>query len=167
MTRPGAASYVVERCPRCGVEHDTSAESICEACDTPLRPWCRVHGRETGWLDGPACTRCAKVAKRPARRTREAAAPRPLAYAVPAPVPPPEREKGRVFREVLPVLWTTLVCVLLCACFMVYPAVRARRDVGEAVLSAVSMGVIVGVFLGVWIADARLYLHRLRSRRTV
>jgi hypothetical protein len=70
-----ATRHVVDRCPSCGVEHDVRMHA-CEACDTPLRPWCRVHGGEMGWLDGPACPRCAEAAARP---------PRP-APAVPAPV---------------------------------------------------------------------------------
>jgi hypothetical protein len=66
MARADASStrHVVDRCPRCGVENDPSADSVCEACDTPLRAWCRVHGRETGWLDGPGCQRCAEDAAR-------------------------------------------------------------------------------------------------------
>ncbi|HEX5872230.1 MAG TPA: hypothetical protein VFY65_17500 [Longimicrobium sp.] len=70
-----ATRHVVDRCPSCGVEHDVRVHA-CEACDTPLRPWCRVHGGEMGWLDGPACPRCAEAAAPP---------PRP-APAVPAPV---------------------------------------------------------------------------------
>lgn len=62
-----ADAHVVERCPSCGVEHDLSGAAECEACHTPLRPWCRRHSRDTGWLDGPACPRCAEeAAPRPA-----------------------------------------------------------------------------------------------------
>lgn len=82
MTPPPAVRHVVARCPRCGVEHDVSAGAVCEACHTPLRPWCRAHGRETGWLDGPACPRCAEEAARPPSR------PRPLAIPCPAPALP-------------------------------------------------------------------------------
>jgi hypothetical protein len=65
-TRPDAATrHVVERCPRCGVEHGVSVDSVCEACHAPLRHWCRVHGRETGWLDAPACIRCARETVQP------------------------------------------------------------------------------------------------------
>jgi hypothetical protein len=60
-----AAAHVVERCPTCGVEHDLSDAAECEACHTPLRPWCRRHSRDTGWLDGPACPRCADEATPP------------------------------------------------------------------------------------------------------
>lgn len=66
-------THVVNRCPSCGVEHDASADSFCEACGTPLRAWCRAHSREAGWLDGPACDRCAKEAA-PALRSRAATA---------------------------------------------------------------------------------------------
>jgi hypothetical protein len=59
-----AARHVVERCPSCGVEHDVSHAGACEACHAPLRYWCRRHGRETGWLDAPACPRCAEEAVR-------------------------------------------------------------------------------------------------------
>jgi hypothetical protein len=61
-----ATRHVVDRCPSCGVEHDVRMHA-CEACDTPLRPWCRVHGGEMGWLTGPACPRCAEDAARPPR----------------------------------------------------------------------------------------------------
>lgn len=67
------------RCPSCGVEHDTSADSVCEACATPLRAWCRVHGREFGWLDGAACARCVEDAARPRPAVRRD--PRPTAPA--------------------------------------------------------------------------------------
>lgn len=80
-TADAATRHVVDRCPRCGVEHDVRARE-CEACDTPLRPWCRVHGREIGWLDGPACDRCAEDAGHPARRSRAS-----LAMPCPAPAP--------------------------------------------------------------------------------
>jgi hypothetical protein len=64
------------------VEHDVRAQE-CEACDTRLRPWCRVHGREIGWLDGPACGRCAEDAARHARR------PTAPSLAMPCPAPAP------------------------------------------------------------------------------
>jgi hypothetical protein len=102
-----AVRHVVERCPSCGVEHDVSVDSICEACDTPLRAWCRAHSRETGWLDEPACDRCAKedaprpAAAPPAAPIRAAAVP-----AVVRPAPAPESRflpprPGRPLREVL------------------------------------------------------------------
>lgn len=59
--------HVVERCPRCGVEHQAPGDGTCEACGGALRPWCRAHGAETGWLDGPACPQCADEAARSAR----------------------------------------------------------------------------------------------------
>lgn len=55
--------HVIDRCPTCGVEHDIRVRD-CEACHTPLRPWCRLHGNETGWLDAPVCPLCARAAVR-------------------------------------------------------------------------------------------------------
>ena len=78
--RDAAVRHVVDRCPSCGVEHGVPMRE-CEACDTPLRPWCRVHGREIGWLDGPRCLRCAQEE---ARRTPRTAAP---SLAMPCPAP--------------------------------------------------------------------------------
>jgi len=69
--------HVVARCPRCGVEHDEAAGGACEACGTPLRAWCRRHGREDGWLQGSACPRCAEEAR-----------PRPMPQPRPAPARP-------------------------------------------------------------------------------
>jgi hypothetical protein len=57
--------HVVERCPSCGAEHEAPGDSTCEACGTAMRHWCRVHGAEIGWLDGPACRRCAERATGP------------------------------------------------------------------------------------------------------
>jgi hypothetical protein len=68
---------VVARCPRCGVEHDETANSICDACDTPLRAWCSRHGRETGWLASSACPRCAEETARPSPTRRAATLPCP------------------------------------------------------------------------------------------
>lgn len=78
--REVATRHVVDRCPSCGVEHDLRVQE-CEACDTPLRSWCRVHGEEIGWLDGPGCDRCAEDA---ARRERRTTAP---SLAMPCPAP--------------------------------------------------------------------------------
>jgi hypothetical protein len=110
MSKSAAASrHVVERCPRCGVEHDISADSICEACDTPLRAWCRTHGREFGWLDGEACPRCAAEAARPPAAPpvppvtlRRPPAPSPI-RPEPRPVPEPSfvpTAPGRPSREI-------------------------------------------------------------------
>ena len=93
-------SHVVQRCPSCGVEHDACEDGACEACGTPLRAWCRRHGRDVGWLEGPACPRCAEDAARP----RPAPAPRAAPpVPPPAPVRPPEpsRWPGRSPREIL------------------------------------------------------------------
>jgi hypothetical protein len=80
--RDAAIRHVVDRCPSCGVEHEVRTHA-CEACDTPLRAWCRMHSHETGWLEGPGCRRCAQEA---ARRTRRTTAPS-LAMPCPAPAP--------------------------------------------------------------------------------
>jgi hypothetical protein len=91
MSKSAAATrHVVERCPCCGVEHDVSVGSICEACETPLRAWCRTHSREAGWLDGSSCPHCA----REAARRRPGSAPRPTPTSAPrrpaaAPARPP------------------------------------------------------------------------------
>lgn len=75
-----APGYLVERCPFCGLEHDAPVGGACQACGTPLRTWCRRHGRETGWMDGPACPRCADEAS----ATRSARSLR-AQYATPTP----------------------------------------------------------------------------------
>jgi hypothetical protein len=100
-------THVVERCPSCGVEHDVSADSLCEACDTPLRLWCSRHGRETGWLEAAGCPRCAEELARPPaaspppspRPVRRPAAPAPVRA---APGPASARAlRRRTLREVL------------------------------------------------------------------
>jgi hypothetical protein len=89
-----ATRHVVDRCPSCGVEHDVRARE-CEACDTPLRAWCRVHGREIGWLDGPRCRRCAQEAVRGTRRAPSLAMPCPApAPFTTAPAPAPATAAG-------------------------------------------------------------------------
>jgi hypothetical protein len=91
-------THVVERCPSCGVEHDLSDAVECEACGTALRPWCRRHSREAGWLDGPACPHCVK----------EDAPVRPPAVPVPPlplrPLPPFPRHPSRVKVPARPVM---------------------------------------------------------------
>jgi hypothetical protein len=95
-------THVVERCPSCGVEHDRSHSVGCEACGTALRPWCRRHSREAGWLDGPACPRCAEEAVRTAAmpRGRAVAAAAPFAAAGPDGAKP-TAWPGRSPREIL------------------------------------------------------------------
>jgi hypothetical protein len=73
---------VIERCPNCGVEHDDPKGGACEVCGTQLRYWCRLHGKEIGFLDSPACPRCAAEAARPTPPPR-----------APAPPPPPPRPR--------------------------------------------------------------------------
>lgn len=63
-----SVTRVIERCPSCGVEHETPVEGGCEACGTALRHWCRAHSREIGWLGSSACERCAQEARRPTPR---------------------------------------------------------------------------------------------------
>jgi hypothetical protein len=91
-------THVVERCPSCGVEHDVSVAGACEACHEPLRYWCRRHGRDAGWLAGPACPRCAEEAARP-----RPAATRSAGAAQPGSRPPlvrgVEHVPGRTLRE--------------------------------------------------------------------
>lgn len=97
-TADAATRHVVDRCPSCGVEHEVRAHA-CEACATPLRAWCRVHGRETGWLDGAACARCAEETAR---------TPRPM------PVPADEpvfKERGPV-AALLVGVWLTILAVI-------------------------------------------------------
>ena len=90
-SRQVAMRHAVDRCPSCGVEHDVRVQE-CEACDTPLRPWCRVHGSAMGWLDGPACPDCAEDAALP--RTAAAAATRS-----PARTRPPRNRPRRLSRK--------------------------------------------------------------------
>jgi hypothetical protein len=89
---------VIERCPNCGVEHDEAVGGECEVCGTPLRFWCRVHGKEIGFLSSAECPRC--VAEEQARRTRPVPprAPTPSRGAAPRePVElPPRRPRGPV-----------------------------------------------------------------------
>ena len=87
---------VVERCPNCGVEHDDPKGGACEVCGTTLRYWCRVHSKEIGWLDAPACPRCAAEAE---------AAARPRPAPPPAPAEAPQRRPPIVV-EPAPPEWT-------------------------------------------------------------
>jgi hypothetical protein len=103
---------VIERCPNCGVEHDEAVGGECEVCGTPLRFWCRVHGKEIGFLSSAECPRC--VAEEQARRARipprtppaptpRAEPPRrprrtPVVFDSPAP-PYPARDPREVLRE--------------------------------------------------------------------
>jgi hypothetical protein len=102
--------HVVERCPSCGVEHEAPGDGRCEACGEALRPWCRRHGRDIGWLREPACPRCAAEAAHPAPAPRPPVRPAPVRAPVPprpeAPVRPPPPPPtawpgGRSPREIL------------------------------------------------------------------
>lgn len=85
-----SARHVVERCPSCGVEHDDRVDE-CDACGGALRYWCRAHGREAGWLDGPACPRCAEEGVRRGR----VPCPAP-SLPVTMPAAPRPRRRGKV-----------------------------------------------------------------------
>ena len=82
----GRVMHVVERCSARGVVRDEAADGRCEACGSALRPWCRAHGRDAGWLDGPACPRCAGEAAHP--EPAAALHPRPRFLPVPPPLRP-------------------------------------------------------------------------------
>lgn len=86
---------VIQRCSTCGLEHDHPVAE-CEACRSPLRYWCRAHSADSGWLDAPACPRCAEEKARPV--PRPAAAP-PAPARPPRPAPPPPRRRTRPSSE--------------------------------------------------------------------
>ena len=103
-----SVTRVIERCPTCGVEHETPGDGTCEACGTPLRAWCRTHSRDIGWLKGSACDRCVEEEAVRSARLRRYAVPveqpgaRPTPPAGPPPVAPraghrvaPERRPAR------------------------------------------------------------------------
>jgi hypothetical protein len=130
---------VVDRCPSCGVEHDVRVHA-CEACDTPLRAWCRVHSREIGWLDGPVCPRCAQEAARrppvpPARRPSAGAGRQPRRVAPTARPHAPPRAPYSV--EHHDPLWGQPVL---------------RKTLRIAASSAVGAGVIATTMSGAWTA---------------
>ncbi len=92
-------SLVIERCPNCGVEHELTHTGPCEVCGSELRFWCRRHSKETGWLSGPKCERCAMEAARP-RPAPPTPTPRPTRTPVPtAGRRPPRGAPGTVRRE--------------------------------------------------------------------
>lgn len=86
---------VIERCPNCGVEHDEAVGGECEVCGTPLRFWCRVHGKEIGFLSSAECPRC--VAEEQARRTRVPTPSRGAAPREPVELPPRGPRRPVVF----------------------------------------------------------------------
>lgn len=88
---------VVERCPTCGVEHETLGDGTCEACGTPLQVWCRTHSREIGWLAGDECPRCPPAHAHVGPRGRA------VAHApAPAPAPPPVEVTRPAYRVTEP-----------------------------------------------------------------
>jgi hypothetical protein len=97
--------HVVERCPTCGVEHETPGAGTCEACGTPLRAWCRAHSRDIGWLKGSACDRCAEEEAVRAARLRRYAVPveppatRPAPPDAPWPAAPRARRRAPAKRR--------------------------------------------------------------------
>jgi hypothetical protein len=146
--------HVVERCPSCGVEHEAPGDGRCEACGEALRPWCRRHGRDIGWLRDPACPRCAEEAARPAPPPRPPARPapvrasvqaRPKAPARPAPrkppAPPTSWPGGRSPRE-----------ILRGPRARIEPEDKARGMRAVAVLVRLTLGGTLGGALGGWIA---------------
>lgn len=90
---------VIERCPNCGVEHDDARGGPCEVCGTTLRYWCRVHSKEIGWLDAPACPACAAEAEAAARR------PPPPPPRAPAETPSRPRRRPPVVVDDTPTEW--------------------------------------------------------------
>lgn len=103
MRMTGAATrQVVDRCPRCGVEHEGDGVHECEACGSALRSWCRAHSREIAWLDRRACARCAEDAARPPAATLappaplRSTAPAPTAAVETRPTPPPASPPAHV-----------------------------------------------------------------------
>jgi hypothetical protein len=177
-TRPDAATrHVVDRCPSCGVEHDVRG-GACEACCTPLRPWCRAHGRETGWLDGPACARCAEeaVRPRPAPSTRmpcpAPAMPSPVSSAAdaaaragvaPAAAPPPKRfgPGGHGFVMLLMILMTTGGATLGGVVLAFLLVLLGRGILPDTAVQCAVGGAVVGALAGV--LSCAHYLTTLRS----
>jgi hypothetical protein len=181
-----ATRYVIDRCPICGVEHDARARA-CEACDTPLRAWCRVHSRDIGWLDDAACARCAEDA---ARRTRRAAAPSlampcpapsmpasiPAASSLPAGVAPPHgvvAEAAKPSRPLRPQehFGVMFLMLLLSTASVTLAAVVAaflyllsgRGTLPDTALRFAAVGAVVGLVIG--ILTAVHYATTIRTPR--
>lgn len=168
-----ATRHVVDRCPSCGVEHDVRVHA-CEACDTPLRPWCRVHGGEMGWLDGPSCPRCAEVAARPPRPAPAKPAPVLDALAsanVAAPAGPPRAEVAadvakRPQRPDAGVMFMLLFFTAGAGAFggmvLSTPFVFGTEIHLDTLVKFILGGGVVGVPFGVYFC--RLYLRELRAK---
>jgi hypothetical protein len=166
---------VVERCATCGVEHEARADE-CEACGGALRYWCRAHSRELGWLESAACRGCVEESVRPMPRPRPAplrphavpASPRRSVPPVPRAATPAER---RVVYAPMPahvwvemhvratlgaVLWTTIICAILSAGWVLSHALRRGMDVSDALVDGTAFGAVMGVFVGIGTACVRL-----------
>ncbi|HYR07771.1 MAG TPA: hypothetical protein VEQ60_08375 [Longimicrobium sp.] len=179
-TRPDAATrHVVERCPRCGVEHDVRVQE-CEACHAPLRYWCRAHGRETGWLDDPACARCAQeaVRLRPAPSMRmpcpAPAMPSPVSLAppvaadasvevAPAAAKPLKRfsPAGHVVVMFLMILITTGAAALAGVVLAFVLVLAGRGILPDTAVQCAVGGAVVGALAGV--LSCAHYLTTLRN----
>jgi hypothetical protein len=168
-----ATRHVVDRCPSCGVEHDVRVHA-CEACDTPLRPWCRVHGGEMGWLDGPACPRCAEDAARPVR-TAPAVAAQVLDASAPAAVPaaagaqPAEVAAGAAKRPQRPdagVMFMLLFFTAAAGAFggmvLSTPFVFGTEVHLDTLVKFIVGGAMLGLPFGGYFC--RLYLRELRAK---
>lgn len=174
MTIPAAATrHVVERCPRCGVEHEGPTRGACEACDTPLRLWCGRHGREAGWLDGPSCPRCAEEAARPPRpaparapvldSVAPAAVPvqveaAPAEVAVDAARPARQPEGGVMFM----ILFFTVAAGAFGGMVLSTPFVFGSEIHLDTLVKFLVGGGMLGLLFGVY--SCRLYVHELRAK---
>lgn len=161
---------VVERCPNCGVEHDEPKGGECEVCGTPLRFWCRVHGKEIGWLDAAECPRCVAEAQARAAPPAPPRVPPPRAPRRTVEAPPPSRPRivfdrpappyaGRDPRDVLREGAEDMAPYMAAGAGFAVLLVRAlfaviRQVIGWGVLGGIAGGVI-GYYQGgdpVWSA---------------
>lgn len=156
---------VVERCLTCGVEHEVRADA-CEACGGALRYWCRVHSRETGWLESPGCRGCAGEKARPAPRARSApSAPKAAPHATPLPAPPertpPASRRRTAAPERAPLQRRERLALLMSLGAMLF-AILLISNIGQQNTIASEVGGKLAILLAMLIGVSPLFLGRSR-----
>jgi hypothetical protein len=152
-------SDLVERCPDCGADH--TRPGACGTCRSTLRPWCKRHSPEHGWLESSNCARCNEeilqqisavhaLAEQAARRAA-------------APPPPPEKQRMGPIGVLILMVFTGLLGGLTFLIPGLILLLLKGSDAMEIVQRAVIFGVAVGALLGLMTGWADLFGRRSPS----
>jgi hypothetical protein len=143
-------SNIVERCPECGADH--TRPGACGTCRSTLRPWCKRHSPEHGWLESSNCARCNEEIRQQISAVHALAVEQAAQPAAAPPPPPREKQRMGPFGVLILMMFTGflggLTLVLPGLVLLLLKGPDATGVFQRAVIFGVCVGALLGLMTG-------------------